>query len=79
MIYEDLVYLGSEGKNVNHVVRDIILSEEIVSFVSGASQEFSLTSETLSNVHDINNIHLVTYVQAPNSPTKEILQAAYVE
>ena len=79
MIYEDSVYLGSEGKNVNHVVRDIITSEEIISFASGASQEFSLTSETLSNVHDINNIHIVVYVQAPQSPTKEILQAAYVE
>jgi hypothetical protein len=79
MIYEDSVYLGSEGKNVNHIVRDIINSEEIINFASGASQEFSLTSETLSNVHDINNIHIVVYVQAPESPTKEILQAAYIE
>jgi len=79
MIYEDSVYLGSEGKNVNHVVRDIITSEGIISFASGASQEFFLTSETLSNVHDINNIHIVVYVQAPESPTKEILQAAYIE
>jgi hypothetical protein len=79
MIYEDSVYLGSEGKNVNHIVRDIITSEEIINFASGASQEFSLTSETLSNVHDINNIHIVVYVQAPESPTKEILQAAYIE
>ena len=79
MIYEDSVYLASTTKNVNHVVRDIITSEEIINFASGASQEFSLTSETLSNVHDINNIHIVVYVQAPNSPTKEILQAAYIE
>ena len=79
MIYEDSVYLGSEGKNVNHVVRDIITSEEIINFASGASQEIPLTSETLSNVHDINNIHIVVYVQAPESPTKEILQAAYIE
>ncbi len=79
MIYEDSVYLGSEGKNVNHVVRDIITSEGSISLASGSSQEFSLTSETLNNVHDINNIHIVVYVQAPDSPTKEILQAAYVE
>lgn len=79
MIYENSVYLGSEGKDVNRVVRDIITSEEIVSFASGAIQEFSLLSEILSNVHDINNIHIVVYVQTPNSPTKEILQAAYVE
>ena len=79
MIYEDSVYLGSEGKNVNHVVRDIIISEEIINFTSGASQGFFLTSETLSNVHDINNIHIVVYVQTPNGLTKEILQASYVE
>ena len=79
MIYEDSVYLGSEGKNVNHVVRDIITSEEIVSFTPGAIQEFTLSSETLNNVKNMNNIHVVVYVQAPDSSTKEILQAAYVE
>jgi len=79
MIYEDSVYLGSEGKNVNHVVRDIITSEEIVSFTSGAIQEFNLSSEILNNVKNMNNIHVVVYVQAPDSPTKEILQAAYIE
>ena len=79
MIYEDSVYLGSEGKNVNHVVRDIITSEEIVSFTSGAIQEFNLSSEILNNVKNMNNIHVVVYVQAPNSSTKEILQAAYIE
>jgi hypothetical protein len=79
MIYENSVYLGSEGKNVDHVVRDIITSEEIVSFTPGAIQEFSLPSEILNNVKNMNNIHVVVYVQAPNSSTKEILQAAYVE
>jgi len=79
MIYENSVYLGSEGKNVDHVVRDIITSEEIVSFTPGAIQEFSLPSEILNNVKNMNNIHVVVYVQAPNSSTKEILQATYVE
>jgi len=79
MIYENSVYLGSEGKNVDHVVRDIITSEEIVSFTPGAIQEFSLPSEILNNVKNMNNIHVVVYVQAPNSSTKEILQAAYLE
>jgi len=79
MIYEDSVYLGSEGKNVNHVVRDIIISEEIISFTPGAIQEFNLSSEILNNVKNMNNIHVVVYVQAPNSSTKEILQAAYLE
>jgi len=72
MIYEDSVYLGSEGKNVNHVVRDIIISEEIVSFTPGAIQEFNLPSEILNNVKNMDNIHMVVYVQTPNSSTKEI-------
>lgn len=79
MIYEDSVYLGSVDKNVDHVVRDIITSEEIISFSPGANQEFSLSSETLSNVKNMNNIHVVVYVQVPNSQTKEILQALYIE
>jgi len=40
---------------------------------------FSLESEILNNVKDMSNIHVVVYVQAPNSSTKEILQALYVE
>jgi len=79
MIYEDSVYLGSEGKSVNHVVRDIITSEEIIGFTPGAIQEFNLSSEILNNVKNMSNIHVVAYVQAPDSPTKEILQAAYIE
>lgn len=79
MIYEDSVYLGSEDKNVNHVVRDIITSEEIISFTPGAIQEFNLSSEILNNVKNMNNIHVVVYVQAPESSTKEILQTIYVE
>lgn len=82
MIYEDSVYLGTT--KVNHVVRDIITHEEpggeelITSFAPGDSYEFSLTSSSLSNVHNMSNIHVVVYVQAPNSSTKEILQALYV-
>jgi len=80
MIYEDSVYLGTT--KVNHVVRDIITPEEseqiISTFFAGDSHEFSLTSSSLSNVHDMSNIHVVVYVQAPNSPTMEILQALYV-
>jgi len=77
MVYEDSVFLGSSI--VNHVVRDIITYEEsdelIASFSPGDSYPFSLTSSYLSNVHNMSNIHVVVYVQAPN---KEILQALYV-
>jgi len=83
MVYEDSVYSEYRGYDVDHVVRDIITYEEsgeqITSFSPGDSYEFSLTSSYLSNVHDMSNIHVVVYVQAPYSSTKEILQALYVE
>jgi thiol-disulfide isomerase/thioredoxin len=83
MVYEDSVYSGFFGQNVDHVVRDIITyqeSGEIINvFTPEDSYEFSLTSQYLGKVHDMNNIHVVVYVQAPNSSTKEILQAFYVE
>ena len=77
MVYEDSVPLGTTV--ANHVVRDIITSDLIDSFSSGESLSFSLESEYLKNVKDMDNIHVVVYVQAPGSPTKEILQALYVE
>ena len=83
MVYEDSVYSEYREYNVDHVVRDIITYEEsgelIASFSPGDSYEFSLTSSYLSNVHNMSNIHVVVYVQAPSSPTMEILQALYVE
>ena len=83
MVYEDSVYSEYREYNVDHVVRDIITYEEsgelIASFSPGDSYEFSLTSSYLSNVHNMSNIHVVVYAQAPSSPTMEILQALYVE
>jgi len=83
MVYENSVYSEYRGYDVDHVVRDIITYEEsgetISSFASGSSYEFSLSSSYLSNVHNMSNIHVVVYVQAPNSSTMEILQALYVE
>jgi len=83
MVYEDSVYSEYRKYNVDHVVRDIITYKEsgelITRFSPGESHQFSLTSSYLSNVHNMNNIHVVVYVQLPNSPTMEILQALYVE
>jgi len=82
MVYENSVYSEYRKYNVEHVVRDIITYEEsgdtITSFSPGDSYQFSLTSSSLSNVKDMSNIHVVVYVQAPNSPNMEILQALYV-
>ena len=77
MVYENSVPLGMS--TVNHVVRDIMTSEQIESVPEGESLSFSLESDYLKNVKDIENIHVVVYVQAPFSPTKEILQALHVQ
>lgn len=83
VVYENSVYSEKWKKNVDYVVRDIITYEEsgelIDSFAPGDSHQFSLTSASLNNVHKMSNIHVVVYVQSLSSPTKEILQAFYVE
>jgi hypothetical protein len=84
MIYENSVSLVVPGKPTyiaNHVVRDILAPVEVSSLASGEAYDFSLTadSEDLKYVHNFNNLHIVVYVQAPNSLTKEILQALYIE
>jgi len=83
MVYEDSVYSEYRNYNVDHVVRDIITSEEsgeqIASFSPGENHQFSLTSSYLSKAQNMSNVHIVVYVQAPNSSTKEILQALYLD
>ena len=84
MIYENSVSLIVPGKPtyiVNHVVRDILTPVPVSSLSSEEIYDFSLTadSEDLKYVNNFNNLHIVVYVQAPISWTKEILQALYVE
>lgn len=84
MIYEDSVPLIVPDKptyTANHVVRDILTSVQVDSLSSGGTYDFSFTanSEDLKWVENFNNLHIVVYVQAPNSITQEILQAMYVD
>jgi len=84
MIYEDSVSLIVPDKptyTVNHVVRDILTPVQVSSLSSEVTYDFSFiaNSEDLKYVDNFNNLHIVVYVQAPNSSTKEILQALYVE
>jgi len=84
MIYEDSVPLVVPDKptyTANHVVRDILTPVQVSSLASGETYDFSFTadSEDLKWVDNFNNLHIVVYVQAPNSSTKEILQALYIE
>ena len=84
MIYEDFVPLIVPDKTTstaNHVVRDILTPIQVDSLSSGGTYDFSFTanSEDLKWVENFNNLHIVVYVQAPNSFKKEILQAMYIE
>jgi len=84
MIYEDSVPLIVPDKptyTANHVVRDILTSVQVDSLSSGGTYDFSFTanSEDLKWAENFNNLHIVVYVQAPNSITQEILQAMYVD
>jgi len=84
MIYEDSVSLIVPGKptyTVNQVVRDILTPVQVSSLISGETYDFSFTAnaEDLKYADNFNNLHIVVYVQAPNSSTKEILQASYIE
>ena len=84
MIYEDSVPLIVPDKptyTANHVVRDILTPVQVDSLSSGGTYDFSFTanSDDLKWTENFNNLHIVVYVQAPNSVTQEILQAMYVD
>jgi len=84
MIYEDSVPLIVPDKptyTANHVVRDILTSVQVDSLSSGGTYDFSFTanSEDLKWAENFNNLHIVVYVQAPNSISQEFLEAMYVD
>ena len=72
MIFEDR---GSNG--LRYLVLDIFDGKEVSSISPGGTVEFSFSSENL-NWQNSSKVHAVIFVQVPNSPTKEILQALYV-
>ena len=74
-----MVFKEQSTGNLKYSVFDIFEEQkvEINSLVSGGSIDFSFTLEGFNWKTD--NVHGVIFVQTPNSPTKEILQAAYVE
>ena len=84
MIYEDFVPLIVPGKpsyTANHVVRDIVTPVQVDSLSSEGTYSFSLAadSEDLKWVENFSNLHVVVYVQLPNTFTQEVLQAVYVD
>ena len=78
MIIQGMVFEDRGGNGLRSLVLDIF-EEQIVSSISPDEIiNFSFTSEELSWLNE-SNVHGVIFVQAPESPSKEILQAVYVE
>ena len=74
-----MVFKERPTANLKYSVFDIFEEQkvEISSLAPGEILDFSFILEGINWEGD--NMHGVIFVQAPNSPTKEILQAAYVE
>ena len=83
-ILQDLVINGMtiidrDATGFRYSVLDIFEEEkvQITTLAPGESLDFSFTISVTN--WEANRIHGVIFVQAPNSPEKEILQALYIE
>lgn len=79
LVINGMVFKEQPAANLKYVVFDIFEEQkvEISSLTSEESFEFSFILEGLNWVGE--NVHGVIFVQAPYSPTKEILQAFYIK
>jgi len=78
LIIQGMVFEDRGEKGLRSLVLDIFEGQTVSSISPDEIISFSFTSEEL-NWLDESKVHGVIFVQAPESPTKEILQAAYVE
>jgi len=74
-----MIFKERQTENLKYSVFDIFEEQKVetTSFAPGNIVGFSFTLEGFN--WEIDNVHGVIFVQAPDSQTKEILQAAYVE
>lgn len=74
-----MIFIERKEEELKYSVTDIFDEQkvEITSLAPEESRDFSFTLAGINWEGD--NIHGVIFVQAPESPTKEILQAAYVD
>jgi thiol-disulfide isomerase/thioredoxin len=74
-----MIFIERNEEGLKYSVTDIFDAQkvEITSFAPQESRDFSFTLEGINWEGD--NVHGVIFVQAPESSTKEVLQAAYVE
>ncbi len=73
MIFED-----REEDELHYLVLDVLKEQEVKSFKPGEIIKFTFSSKELNWLTE-NKVHGVIFVQSPDSPTKEILQAFFIE
>ncbi|MEA2086634.1 MAG: hypothetical protein U9O91_00840, partial [Candidatus Caldatribacteriota bacterium] len=78
LIIQGMAFEDRGEKGLRSLVLDIFDGQTVSSIAPDEIISFSFTSDELSWLNE-SNVHGVIFVQAPDSPTKEILQAAYVE
>ncbi len=78
LIIQGIVFEDRGKKGLRSLVLDIFEGQTVSSIAPDETISVSFTSEEL-NWLDKSKVHGVLFVQAPESSTKEILQAAYVE
>ncbi len=78
LIIQGMVFEDREEKGLRSLVLDIFEGQTVSSISPDEIISFSFASGEL-NWLDESKVHGVIFVQVPDSPTKEILQAAYVE
>lgn len=78
LIIQGMVFEDRGEKGLRSLVLDIFDGQTVSSIAPDEIISFSFTSDELSWLNE-SNVHGVIFIQTPESPTKEILQAAYVE
>jgi len=82
---ENLVVCGMVYKDCNELglcgwVQDIFPSKDIPQLLPGDAYTYNITSEAFpQKENDEVPIHVVVFVQDIKNPTKEVLQALYVQ
>ena len=79
LLINGMTIIDRDATGSHYSVLDIFEEQkvQITTLAPGESLDFSFT---LSDINwEANRIHGVIFVQAPNSPEKEILQALYIE
>lgn len=72
-----MIFIERKEEKLKYSVTDIFDKQKVNSLDPEEIVEFSFALEGFNWVTD--NVHGVIFVQAPESPTKEILQAVYME